>query len=65
MILNFIYKICNTRQKHECPICLEKKFIYIFPTCKNHFFCKLCILEWSEKYSLLNNKKINCPLCRN
>ena len=65
MIINLIYKICNIRQKHECPICLENKFLYNFPTCNKHLFCKSCIIQWSEKYSLLNNNKINCPLCRN
>lgn len=58
-IFNYIYKICNTRLKFECSICLENNYLFIFPTCKTHNFCKKCINEWNYK-----SKITNCPICR-
>ena len=63
-IINFFYNFCNIREKKECVICYEYKYLYKFPTCNNHIFCKNCINRWSEKNLLINNGKKNCPLCR-
>jgi len=41
-----------------CPICLEEGIDNMIITNCNHKYCETCIEE------LLNNNKVECPLCR-
>jgi len=49
----------NTKftEEIECPICMENTSKNIKTTC-NHSFCEKCF------YTIANDNKLSCPLCR-
>jgi len=52
-------ELIMSSEKNECVICLENRFLLVWPCHKNHLTCKNCVIK-----IILRTQKLRCPLCR-
>ena len=52
-------ELIMSSEKDECVICLENRFLLLWPCHMSHVTCKDCVIK-----IILHTQKLRCPLCR-